>query len=189
MNIMKNEWLEKYKSYMDVRYTTFKMALDLLLDLPTHKIVETGCVRLKDDWGAGYSTVLFGEFCKLYGGTLITIDNTESHMNICKKLTKEYSSNIKYITGNSLEELGKLICKVDLLYLDSFDLDLVGDRLPSQEHNLKEFKISESMLHENSIVLIDDCFGGNGKPKLTKQYMIDKGWKVLHENQQILFVK
>lgn len=186
---MKNEWLEKYKTSMSFRYPTFKIALDLLIDLPQHRIVETGCVRLKDDWGAGYSTMLFGEFCKLNGGSLITIDNTEHHMNICKELTKEYSLYIEYLLGDSLTEFHKIQHKIDLLYLDSFDLDLVGDRLPSQEHNLKEFKTAEPLLHEKSIVLIDDCFDGDGKPKLTKQYMINNGWNVLYESQQIVFTK
>lgn len=184
---MKNEWLEKYKSSMSSRYPTFKLAFDMLLDLPEHRIVETGCVRLQNDWGAGYSTVLFGEFCKLHGGKLITIDNTERHLNICKELTKEYSDNIEYWLGDSLNEMRKVQHKIDLLYLDSFDLDLFGNRNPSQEHNLKEFKVSEPHLHEKSIVLIDDCFNGDGKPKLTKEYMIDRGWKVLHERQQIIF--
>lgn len=186
---MKNEWLEKYKTLMSLRYPTFKMAFDILLDMSEHRIVETGCVRLKDDWGAGYSTVLFGEFCKLHGGKLVTIDNTERHMNVCKDLTKEYAENIEYWLGDSLQEFSKIQHQIDLLYLDSFDLNLVGDRLPSQEHNLKEFKVAEPYLHKKSIVLIDDCFDGNGKPKLTKEYMVNNGWEILYESQQIIFSK
>lgn len=186
---MKNEWLEKYKLSMDVRYETFKLAFDLLSDLPNHRILETGCVRLKDDWGAGYSTMLFGEFCKLFGGKLITIDNSEQHMNICKELTREYSEHIEYVIGDSLDMLSEIKSKVDLLYLDSFDLDLDGDRVPSQKHNLNEFIKSESILHEKSIVLIDDCFYGDGKPRLTKEYMVNNGWKVVCELQQILLTR
>jgi hypothetical protein len=40
-----NEWIEKYRRNMDQRYLTQKIALDLLYKLPTHNIVETGCVR------------------------------------------------------------------------------------------------------------------------------------------------
>ena len=187
MNIQ--DWLITYKTSMDGRYETFYTAFELLQQLPNHNIIETGCVRMKDDWGAGYSTVLFGEFCKIYGGKVITIDNSENHMNICKKLTENLSNNIIYIVNDSLLELEHTSFKIDLLYLDSMDIDLNGDRLPSQIHNLLEFKVAEKFLHDKSIVLIDDYFDGNGKGKLTQIYMLNTGWSLIKCKQQQLFVK
>ena len=45
--------------------------------------------------------------------------------------------------------------KIDFLYLDSYDVDFLNPLL-SAEHHLKEFKCIKHLLHEGSIVLIDD---------------------------------
>lgn len=186
-----NNWLEKYKVQMDSRYPTFKIAFDLLFPLTTHSIVETGCVRQKDDWGAGYSTFLFGEFCTLYGGQILSIDNNASHLEISKKITEKYNDIIKYMNSDSVQFLIKYKEKIDLLYLDSMDVPIYdgADRTLCQLHNLNEFKAAETNLHEKSIVLIDDYFDGDGKGKLTEQYMLNNGWRRILAHQQQLFVK
>lgn len=186
-----NEWLEKYKVHMDSRYLTFKIAFDLLLQLPTHHIVETGCVRQKDDWGAGYSTMLFGEFCQLYGGKTTSIDITPRHLAIAKEITTQYNHLIEYVESDSVKFLEEYTLPIDLLYLDSMDVPIHegADRVPCQEHNLREFKAAESNLHAKSIVLLDDYFDGNGKPRLCERYMLDNGWRRIFCHQQLLFVR
>ena len=186
-----NEWLEKYRRNMDGRYPTYKIAFDLLYQMPNHSIVETGCIRLKDDWGAGYSTMLFGEFCDLYGGKIISVDLFPRHIEIAKNITNTYNNFIDYVESDSVEFLKNYNEPIDLLYLDSLDVPIgTGeDRTLCQEHNLKEFISSEPNLHRYSIVLVDDYFGGNGKGRLTEKYMLEKGWRLIVSNQQQLFIR
>lgn len=186
-----NEWLEKYKKDMDSRYPTFKIAFDLLFQLQHHYMVETGCIRLENDWGAGCSTMLFGEFCENYGGTVVSVDVVPEHLCISKKITEKYNSYIEYEESDSVSYLQSSTRPIDLLYLDSMDVPLHAgaDRVPCQEHNLKEFLAAENKLHGHSIVLIDDYFGGEGKGILTEQYMMGKGWRRIMAHQQQLFVK
>lgn len=190
MNKM-NEWLEKYQSNMGARYPTFKIAVDLLFQLPRHNIVETGCARAANDWGAGLSTLLFGEFCAINGGKLTSVDLHASNISISKKLTEPYNNFIQYVESDSINYLRTHSGPIDLLYLDSMDLPIHegADRIPSQEHSLNEFKAAENKLHKKSIVLIDDYFDGDGKGKLTEQYMLNNGWRRILAHQQQLFIK
>ena len=186
-----NAWLEKYKQNMDSRYPTFKIAFDLLLQLPFHRITETGCIRQENDWGAGYSTMLFGEFCQLHRGRVTSVDMVTKHIEIAKGITTQYTALIDYIESDSVSYLRKNTTPIDLLYLDSMDVPIHQgeDRLPCQEHSLNEFKAAEHSLHEKSIVLIDDYFDGDGKGKLTEQYMLANGWRRIMVYQQQLFVR
>ena len=81
--------------------------------------------------------------------------------------------------------------RVDFLYLDSYDYsDDIEVQTKSQIHHLKEFKAIEDQLHDNSIVLIDDCdLPNGGKGKLVVEYMIKQDWKVLINAYQILLVR
>jgi hypothetical protein len=57
--------------------------------------------------------------------------------------------------SDSLHYLPTITDKIDFLYLDSYDVDFLNP-LPSAEHHLKEFNCVKHLLHEGSIVLIDD---------------------------------
>ena len=75
--------------------------------------------------------------------------------------------------------------------MDSYDYDkdLEVQRL-SQEHHLKEFKAIEDRLHENTIVLIDDCrLPNGGKGKTAIAYMLKNDWKILIDAYQVLLVR
>jgi hypothetical protein len=120
-------WFEKkYRVKSDARYIGFKTALNLIHQgrrKPHERltIVETGTTRLENDWGAGMSTVLFGDYLKHYGGKLYTVDIEPRNIELCKKVTEEFKDNIEYVVGDSVEFLKKLDDRIDLLYLDSID--------------------------------------------------------------------
>src|SRR3990167_4889875 len=104
------------------RFWTMFLALNLFLQYQGQTIIETGSTRLKDDWGAGMSTLIFGDFLKHYGGKLITVDNDFSVVETSKEITKDYAENIRYEVSDSIEFLRNWEeAKIDLLYLDSFD--------------------------------------------------------------------
>lgn len=101
------------------RFSTFQIALNLYLQREGLVIVETGCQRELDDWGAGCSTQLFYEFTQQYGGQLYSIDINKENIQLAKTI----APTAQFLYGDSikqLEILGSCIC-ADLLYLDSLD--------------------------------------------------------------------
>lgn len=187
-------WFDQlFRLKSDGRYVTFKTALNIIHQTNQPPIiVETGTIRQEEDYGAGYSTVIFGEYVNHYGGHITTIDIEWNNMEVCKRVTDVYKGQIDYIVDDSLHALTLLKAPIDLLYLDSLDTPIGDneDATPAQEHNLKEFKIVEHLLHPKSVVLIDDNnFVNGGKSRLTKQYLAEKGWRVLINAQQTLWIK
>lgn len=181
---------EAFEKKSDRRYVTFRIALNLLAQQEGHRIVETGTTRQVDDYGAGYSTVIFGSFVKKYGGHITTIDIDEKNMGVCRQVTEEFRDQINYVVEDSLTALPKLDGMIDLIYLDSLDTPITGDATEAQEHNLKEFKIIEKKLHNKSIILIDDNdFENGGKARLTKKYLAERGWRVIINFQQSIWIK
>lgn len=186
-----NNWFDlKYKAKSDGRYPTFKLALNLFIQRGGKNILETGTTRQVEDYGAGYSTVLFGDLISTYGGHVWTIDLSQDNMDVCKLVTEPYKDNISYIVSDSHAYLALHKDPIDLLYLDSYDYPLDGtDPTPCQEHQLKEFKLAEPNLHNKTIVLLDDNnFDNGGKTKLTKAYLLEKGWTCLLDLQQSIFI-
>lgn len=190
-----DSWFDQeFKERSGSRYPTFRVALNLLYQNASNPfIVETGTVRMADDWGAGYSTFIFGRFLKTLGrGEIVTIDISQDNIKVCQSVTESFKEHIRYVVDDSLEALKRIDKPIDLLYLDSLDTPIGDseDAVPAQEHNLKEFKLVEHLLHDKSIVLIDDnAFANGGKAKLTKKYLKEKGWRVLLNGHQSLWIK
>ena len=185
-----HSWFDKlFEQFLRGRYFTQRIALNLLYQLPTHNIVETGCVRFPNDFGGGNSTYIYGAFVSKYGGRLTTIDISPRNIYVCKISTLEFKKNITYITEDSITAIPKLKKPIDLLYLDSLDVPEDGsDATPGQEHNLIEFKLAEPLLHKGSIILIDDNDMENGgKTRLTKQYLADQGYTLILDLAQTLW--
>lgn len=169
-------------------------------------VVETGTMwnSLGDDQGA--FTLIFADLIKNHtGGKLITIDISEQHMNLCKENTKNVSNAIDYVVSDSVEYLSKLskgfVKNIDLLYLDSWDLDMT-DPLPSQIHHLRELSAVYHNLSKNVSIAVDDNLMPNcwiewfsyeknrgsekmiinsydkilGKGTLVDRFLLDNGW-------------
>jgi hypothetical protein len=128
--LFSNNWFDlKYAAHSTVRFHTFKAALNLFLQNDGTTIVETGCTREKDDWGAGYSTVMLGDFCQRYDAYMWTVDISGPNLALSKQLTQEYGSRMTFVEQDSAEFFRTIpkradaakLQKIDLLYLDSFD--------------------------------------------------------------------
>ena len=184
-------YVENYKDKSSFRFETFRLALKNIYERVEFPLIfETGTVRVENDFGGGYSTYIFGECISLFGGKLITVDNNSQNIETSKRLTKNFASNITYILDDSSRVIENYNEKIDLLYLDSFDCPIEGDASESQNHNLKEFKLAEHKLKENSIILIDDVnFSNGGKARLTHEYLENNKYKLIYSNQQSLWVK
>jgi hypothetical protein len=144
------------------RADTFRRTFDYLdrLNRPIG-IVETGCVRMKDNWsGDGQSTVLFDHYAKNHEGSLVlSVDIDATATALCKSMV---SDRVKVHTGDSVKFLDGLVRAlpsetptIDLLYLDSFDVDLYAP-LPSAIHHLKELLAISPLLSPQTLVVVDD---------------------------------
>ena len=170
---------------------TQKSALTILTQFSSNPlIVETGCLRLPDDWGGGMSTLVYAKYIARHGGHLITIDYSEVNLDVCKEITKDYAQYITYVHADSLAYLPTITDKIDMLYLDSMDVDPVGDATAPQEHNLKEFKYAERNLNDRAVILLDDAnFPNGGKVAKTNEYLHEQGYLLLAQRQQALWLK
>lgn len=191
------DWFsEKYRYLIGegVRYPSMKIALNLLHQRGGEVIVETGTTRAINDFGgAGMATIFFGDYCQRYGKQLWTVDILPEAITLSKELTKEYKDHINYIVDDSLHFLEVFDKKIDLLYLDSYDYPIdenSDDVVASQTHQLREFQVAEDKLHELSIVILDDnAWPNGGKCKLTKDYLIEKGWVCLWDDFQSVWIR
>jgi len=126
-------------------------------------VVETGCARIAGNWeGDGQSTVIFDKYISARDQESVcyTVDNNSTSVSECKKLVSSrvqitQDDSVRYLTGltKELTRSGKII---DLLYLDSFDLDWIY-WYPSAVHHLKELAAAMRCISEKSIVVVDDC--------------------------------
>ena len=189
-----SEWIEQYQE-LGIRFPTMQKALEMFLESNGKLIVETGTIRMKDDWGAGMSTYIFGSYVKEFGGHLFTDDIDAISINLCKEITKDFAEHITYIVNDSLAFLTIFNQTIDLLYLDSMDCPEYDapdspNLLTSQVHQLNEMTIALPKMNSNGIVLLDDNdFSNGGKTKLTKTFLAEHGWKEVLSNRQSLWSK
>ncbi len=187
-----SEWIEQYRKKSDTRFPTFKKAFELLKG---PNIVETGCLRLPNDWGAGMSTYLFGEYAKNFGAHVWTVDINPNNMDVCRQETKEFSKFIDYTVGDSLTFLDHFQKPIDFLYLDSVDCPIEAEvdnpeLIMAQNHQLNEIVLAMPRLNEKAVVLLDDNgFSHGGKTRLSKSYLRGIGWNEVLEGQQSLWIR
>ncbi len=191
-----NDWFTvAYRSYSDSRFFTFKTALNLLLQQPGKNIVETGTIRLKDDWGGGMSTVLFGDFASHYDYHVWTVDIAPEAIQLCKEITTNFTSHITYVVNDSVEFLRTFNQTINLLYLDSMDCPEYDapdspNLQASQQHQLKEIQAAWDKLSSPAIILLDDnWFSNGGKAKLTKEFLERQSCRCVLSFQQSLWMK
>lgn len=178
------------------RRITFKKTLELLDQRKAKVLLETGTSRkgLNGTKNDGAATIVFGKWASLNNAHLSSVDISEASIKGSKEEVERQnlSEYISLHLGDSVAFLENFDEKVDFLYLDSYDYSRTDSEIQkaSQEHHLKEFKAIENQLHDNTIVLIDDCrLPAGGKGKLVIDYMQNKGWQVIIDAYQVLLLK
>lgn len=193
-------WFERYKSGdrpLGSRASTFKIALSLLNKDKNTNFIETGTTR-KNQLNCpcpierccdGASTILFGDFCSVFGGHVWTCDISKENIENCKIATEEYKDRITYVVDDSLNFLNTFNENIDFLYLDSVD---GGDEY-AHTHQLKEIQIALPKLHKESIILLDDLYS---KTNFSIPFLLQNNWLNIfvnncpqsHRPSQALFV-
>jgi hypothetical protein len=178
------------------RRDTLREVLRLLDERGATTLVETGVARmgLEKSKGDGASTIVFGLWASQNDAHLYSVDiDPEATERAGQAVAKMgLSGSVTLVTSDSVAYLDEFTDMVDFLYLDSYDYHKTDTAIQtaSQEHHLKEIKAIEGCLHEDTVILIDDCDMPNGgKGKLVIERLTAKGWKVHMSAYQVILVK
>ena len=171
------------------RYETFKQVINLLEEKNVKTLIETGTARCGDSNfdGDGGSTIIFAHWAVEHDAQMYSVDIDAVHIEIAKQVTEQYMTHLTYALEDSVTFLKEFEGKIDFLYLDSWDYS-ESDPYPAQIHNLKEVLAAYDKLHDQSIIMIDDCnIPGGGKGKLAIDFLLQNGWyKFMNRHQVIL---
>lgn len=181
------EFMEKYYPFLDGRKDTFRYMVEYLDKIDNPVIVETGTVRWYNDWGAGQSTVIWDNILKNRGGKVWSIDLDEKHVNI----SREQTSRVDYILGDSVQSLDMIsstVPDIDLLYLDSMDIDWDNPH-PSSMHHIKELICIWSRVKPGGLIAVDDNMYNRGKGAYVGDFLNNLGCPCIFNNYQIGFIK
>ena len=157
------QFFDEISPKLGVRQFSFLKIFNYLDELPTPIIiVETGCLRVKDNFsGDGQSTLLFDKYTQFRGNgsKVYTVDIDPEATKICSEVV---SNNVTISTADSIGYLNNLTNKfydekkeVSFFYLDSFDLDWKSPG-SSCEHHLKELVSIKKILKKETLVVVDD---------------------------------
>jgi hypothetical protein len=189
------------------RTGSFRLAFEHLEKLVRPPcIVETGCVRNQGTFtGEGQSTVLFDKFSECVQGTMVhSVDISPESTGMCKSIV---SNRINVHTSDSVTFLRhqcagliRPFAHIDLLYLDSYDVDVENPH-DSAMHHIKELLAVAPLVNANTFILVDDSpttasffidgqlklvtpqrIGGKGK--YIASYMENIGSKPLYQGYQ-----
>lgn len=157
-------WFATVEPALAKRGVTFRKMFEYL-DQVTGPvvIVETGCARQVDNWtGDGQSTVMFDQYInhRNDGSIVYTVDISHDSVEYCcsrvGKLTEVYHDDSVHFLGELAGHLTKLDKNINLLYLDSYDVDF-DYWFPSAAHHLKEIATIMPAIAPDTLVVVDDC--------------------------------
>jgi len=203
------------------RYYTFRYCIDAIRENNFETIVELGTSRSfvdgayegcnsddikywypndmeKWDWSAGIFTYVFGEEIKGSDAVLHTVDLMSSHIERSKIITKKFKKNIEYHVSSSEDFLNNFDGKIDLLYLDTGDMNPIE---PTAELQLRESMIvvERNLINPGGIILIDDVrnpapkkYGEKsdfGKAKYSIPYLVSNGFDLVMDEYQVILRK
>ena len=156
------DWLDTISPRLQIRKDSFYKIFNYLDKLPDPIIiVETGCLRIKNNFSDGQSTLLFDKYTQFRknNSKVFTVDIDPNATKIC---SENVSKNVSIHTGDSVKYLNELSeefiankITVSLFYLDSFDCDWKAPEQSSQ-HHLKELVSIKKLLKKDTLVVVDD---------------------------------
>jgi hypothetical protein len=157
-----------------------------------YHIIETGTLRNPGNWKDGQSARLFTEFVDYHGGSVRSVDIdpaavTSAQQSIpSARFTSTCQDSVEYLREQT--DLNR----IDLFYLDSYDVKWADDHL-SAKHHLREFQVIEPHLKPGAMIVIDDnsrFLDSNhrtGKGHYIADYLSAKGHEPLYDAYQIIY--
>ena len=160
------DYYEEVKPLLGLRELGFTRIFEHLDNIKDPVIVETGTVREDYNFeGDGCSTVLFDNYIGKKGGTLITVDIDPA---ACKN-ARTVTTNAEVVEADSVEYLATLDGKVDLLYLDSFNIYNWLDDWEASGHHLKELFAAKNVIKDGTLIVVDDNLYGTSVGQKSNQ--------------------
>tara|TARA_B100001057_G_C22797694_1_gene930316 strand:+ start:1015 stop:1689 length:675 start_codon:yes stop_codon:yes gene_type:complete len=156
------KWFDSISSKLEVRKNSFSQIFKYLDNMPDPIIiVETGCLRIKNNYSDGQSTLLFDKYTQFRSKSskVYTVDIDANATKVC---SENVSKNVSITTADSVKYLNNLSrqfienkTNVALFYLDSFDCDWKSPE-QSAQHHLKELVSIKKILNNQTLVVVDD---------------------------------
>jgi hypothetical protein len=177
-----------FNDYAIDRNRSFDLFLKHIKGVENPVVVETGCIRVDEDYSAGYSSYILGVFLLNHGGKLTTVDLNATNCKFAKSKTEGLPVDV--VLSHSWNFLKNYKGpKIDALYLDSHDADLPGH----EENCLEETKLALPHLAEGAVILIDDTpyhdCKWKGKGAQAIPWLISQGFKIKYAGYQVLLTK
>lgn len=171
------KYFDDISSRLDKRRTSFETMFEFLSKIKHPTIIETGTYREENNYeGDGCSTLLFDKYIECHGGNLISIDNDPKACQLARKATTE----ALVLERDSVEALGEMEGRVDLLYLDSYNIEDWNNDWAPAAHHLKELFAAKNIIRPGTLIVVDDniqTLSGNliGKGRLVNEVMESLG--------------
>lgn len=144
---------DQIKPRLNRRADTFEQIFDYLERIVDPVIVETGTYREENNYeGDGCSTLLFDQYVAAHGGVLWSVDNDPKACDLARSAT----DHAIVVCQDSVEFLESLDGKIDLLYLDSYNITDWNHDCEPAAHHLKELFAARNCLKSGTLVVIDD---------------------------------
>lgn len=183
---------EQYRQYfrpkLGKRTDGFDVLFPSLLELGRSLlVVETGCLRIPGNWeGDGQSTFMFDALIRACGGVFLSIDATNESVDSARKACSSATQVIENDSISALHALTQIVSRqIDLLYLDSFDLDLKNPT-PSAIHHALELTAARPLIDSGTVICVDDFAVGSsgGKGMIVDRFLGAIRAKVLYSGYQ-----
>ena len=173
------------------RQPSFTLMMEHLSKYTNPVIIETGCAREENSFDSnGMSTLIFDEYVKNNGGEFYSVDIDPTNTNFARSRTDV----ARITTGDSVKflfEFNEQNKKVDLLYLDSFDID-PNNPHPSSLHHILELAAIRPSLKEGTMICVDDNWVHNnqasGKGIYIYQFMTLIGKPKVYNGYQWIWI-
>jgi len=150
-------------------------------------IIETGTYR--EISGDGESTVFLATLAKEIGADFYSVDINHNTVLKSRQHLAERDLKADVSCVDSVSLLSCFGSPIDVLYLDSYDFSPESP-LPAQIHQLAEIGGAYGKLSGHAAVLLDDCgIVHGGKGKLTSEFLLERGWNLVCDKYQRLFVR
>lgn len=180
-----------YAHKLSHRQQSFRLLFSLMEEKAARgeslNIIETGCLRIANNWeGDGQSSYLFSKFVEKYPSCKLDIyDISPESISVCEKQIVPHG-NIRLHCQDSVRGLWDYLDKVDVMYLDSFDVNF-DHAHPSAFHHIKELCALMKNVTHGTLVMVDDNMNGVGKGQYVHEFMDNIGAETLFDGYQILF--
>jgi predicted O-methyltransferase YrrM len=187
--------LQEMLNKTDKRKPGFEMMIAHLRTCKYPLIVETGVSRQADNYfGDGMSTLIWNALAIEISGTVHCVDidpkSCKFARDHCSDKTMVWcADSIKWLASKEIE-YGKLNRGIDLLYLDSYDIDIKNWH-PSAFHHMMELTAIKKALKPGTLIAIDDnlIIDGEhiGKGTYVAEFMEKVGKEMVYKGYQYIW--